>query len=296
MPAIYLDYTKPHAQQQPTPHLADLGWFEQMQMQFQLPKQESMFRHWENPSLPIAGVNMVPRGVLNETIASGSSSNEDDDVMPPSIRVRDFDANKDEKLAIDGMKVLPITISVFVFAVLLIAFVSLIKCYRRRQKAKSEAMEVEDETVGSSSKTSLSSGSSFDDIKAMENKHTKDMKDIQPIHPAVLDKYTTAPTKITNLRQLQAMQKESQRQAPTMRQWTPGSSPIAPPVKPWTNHLPIKDKRSPKQSSPYPIVKDNELPAIPQDAFTSPNFASHYAYYSSPRAGVGRKGRTSTRR
>lgn len=200
------------------------------------------------------------------------------------IRVRDFDANENESLSVDGMTVLPITISVFVVAVLLIVFVSLFNCYRRRQKAKRVMIESENNSLASSSRSSLkSSGSSFDD-----------MKDMKPIHPSVLDKYTTAPTKITDLRQLQQLQRESQKQAPTMRQWTPGNSPIMPPVKPWTNGVPIKNKRSPKQSSPYPLVKDSDLPAIPPDVLTSPTSGAPIAYYSSPR--IGRKGRTSTKR
>ena len=117
---------------------------------------------------------------------------------------------------------------------------------------------------------------------------------MKPLPAPVLDKYTTAPTKITNLRQLQQQQRESQLNKPKMRQWTPGNSPIMPPVKPWMTGLPAKNKRSPKQSSPYPYLKDSDLPAIPPDALTSPTSGAPISYYSSPV--IGKKGRSSMRR
>ncbi|TIB71993.1 hypothetical protein E3Q24_01964 [Wallemia mellicola] len=280
MPAIHVDCQHPLDAQ-----VKKFGWFEPTF------KQESMFRQspfnladaWSDPSLPTmpnllkSFANIAPRGSdLNETNLESPVESQG-----RIIRARDFEANEHKGLVVKGMTVLPITIAVFVSAVLLIICVSLFKCYRRRVKARQQMMESEDGSLASTSTSSLKSSNSS-------------LKDMKPLPAPVLDKYTTAPTKITNLRQLQQQQRESQLNKPKMRQWTPGNSPIMPPVKPWMTGLPAKNKRSPKQSSPYPYLKDSDLPAIPPDALTSPTSGAPISYYSSPV--IGKKGRSSMRR
>ena len=255
-----------------------LDWFEKQQLQQQQQQQPINFQQpsigfpfaWsESPFFSniksfASFENILQPRQANETITTNDEY-ESGDVL----QGRDFKENEHQGLKVDGTTVLPITITVFSLAILLMLTYIGIRQYRKRKERILE--EIEDLESSSSSGSSLKSkSSSFTDSKPQ---------------PPVLDKYTTAPTKITNLRQMQQNQKQQVMNPPKihnngMRQWIPGNSPILPPTKPWMMHAPISSKKnfvSPKSSSPYPI-KDDALPAIPPDAHVSPPVS----YYSTP--------------